>query len=255
MKRFLLRVALVLGAVAVAAALGVLYARFVEPAWLCVKRVRLAPSPALRVIHITDIHFGGDTRYLNSVVATVNALDADCVCFTGDLVEEAAFVDGALEALSRINKPLYGIPGNHDQWVARRSFHRIRDTFLGTGGDWLCDGSNAAVSPSKRLVITTLAAAGQPTPPGYRRILLEHYPDVVARLRNVRFDLILSGHTHGGQVRVPFIHRRLLPFELGIFDRGLFQTPSGPLYVNPGIGTYYLNVRFLCRPELTVIEI
>ena len=65
----------------------------------------------------------------------------------------------------------------------------------------------------------------------------------------------LAGHSHGGQVRIPFYGPLMLPFGLNQYDLGLFQTPSGPLYVNAGIGYFHLNVRFNCRPEITVFEI
>ena len=250
-KRSLLRVARAIGAIAVLGALCLAYARFVEPTWLCVRDVKLAPAPTVRVIHISDIHYKGNTRYLEKVVARINGLDADLVCFTGDLVEDAAFLDGALRVLSRVNKPIYGVPGNHDKW-ALRSFDSIRDTFRKTGGDWL-DYRHAVLLPSKRVVLLTMAGCREPTPNGYKRILLEHYPESAAQLGDAQFNLMLTGHTHGGQVRIPFMH--MVGFPLDPHDRGLFQTPCGPLYVNPGIGTYCLNMRFLCRPEVTLIEL
>ena len=135
----------------------------------------------------------------------------------------------------------------------RRPFDGIRAPFSKTGGAWLSD--SLSLLPSKRVALMTLAGSRAPTPPGYKRVLLEHYPDAIEPMRGAQFDLILAGHTHGQQVRLPFVNKRLLPFDVGICDRGLFQTPCGPLYVNPGIGTYYLNVRFLCRPEVTMIDL
>ena len=251
-NRCLARVLRVVGTIAAVIALCIAYARFVEPTWLCVRHITLSPSPTVRVIHITDIHFKGDTQYLEKVVAVINRLDADFVCFTGDLVEEAAFEEGALRILSKVNKPLYGVPGNHDQWVIR-SFVRMRGVFRKTGGDWF--SHETILVPSKRVALMTFAGCHEQTPPGYKRILMEHHPEAVEHLRGERFDAILAGHTHGGQVRIPFASRSALPIDIGKYDRGLYQTPCGPLYVNPGIGTFYLNMRFLCRPEITVLEI
>lgn len=72
---------------------------------------------------------------------------------------------------------------------------------------------------------------------------------------DVRCDLILAGHTHGGQTGIPWLARHVLSFDTGTYHRGLYRTPHGPLYVNPGIGTFHLRLRFLCRPEVTVIRI
>jgi len=251
-NRYLSRVLKVVGGIVALVALCAGYARFVEPTWLCIRHVTLSAAPTVRVIHITDIHFKGDTQYLEKVVATINRLDADLVCFTGDLVEDASCLDGALRILSKVNKPMYGVPGNHDQWVLR-SFDSLRDTFRRTGGDWLSGPS--ILVPSKHVVLMTVAGCHEPTPPGYKRILMEHHPDIAAQRGGLRFDVMLAGHTHGGQVRIPFANRSALPIDIGKYDRGLFQTASGPLYVNPGIGTFYLNMRFICRPEITVIEI
>lgn len=251
-KRSLRRVLLAVGTIAVLVALCLAYARFVEPTWLRVRHVKLSPDPTVRVVHISDIHFKGDRRYLERVVATVNGLNADLVCFTGDLIEDSAFLGEALHVLSKVNKPLYGVPGNHDRWEVR-SFDSIRETFRKTGGDWL--GAHAVLAVSGSVAIVTMACCQEKTPTAHNRILLEHYPDSAAQIRGSPCDLILAGHTHGGQIRIPFRSKLGVPLVVSTCDRGLFQTPCGPMYVNPGIGTFFLNMRFLCRPEVTLIEI
>ncbi len=86
-----------------------------------------------------------------------------------------------------------------------------------------------------------------------RHFLLLHYPAVADQLGQDCFDLILSGHSHGGQVRVPFFGSIVVPPGVGPYDYGYYETKGGPLNVNAGVGTYYIPVRFNCRPELTVI--
>ena len=89
-----------------------------------------------------------------------------------------------------------------------------------------------------------------------KNILLMHYPAWVKKLGDQRFDLMLAGHSHGGQVRIPFYGPVMVPFGVEEYDLGLFQTKAGPLYINSGIGYIYgYNFRFNCRPEITVIEI
>jgi hypothetical protein len=85
--------------------------------------------------------------------------------------------------------------------------------------------------------------------------LLIHYPAWVERLAGVSLDLILAGHSHGGQVRLPFLGAVLIPGGIGRYDLGLFQTPAGPLFVGAGVGWFYLKARFNCRPEITLIEL
>ena len=70
-----------------------------------------------------------------------------------------------------------------------------------------------------------------------------------------KFDAILAGHSHGGQVRIPFYGAMIVPYNTGKYELGLFNTKSGPLYVSSGVGWFYLNMRFNCRPEIVVFEI
>ena len=243
----LLFAALVLAAVA-----AVVDAVVVEPQWVKVRRVRLTPAPSCRIVQFSDLHYRGDRAALERVVARINALDADVVCFTGDLVEDDAFLPEVLAILGTVNKPLYGIPGNHDIWSARDDAAAV-EAFARTGGRWLADGS---VLTGKGVTLVGGVRAGQqaaPAAPGERWVLLLHDPRQVKSLGDQHFNLILAGHTHGGQLRIPFVWRRLLP-DIAEYDRGLFQTPAGPLYVNPGLGTFMIQARFACRPEITVLE-
>lgn len=233
-------------------------ARLVEPDWLKVRRVKVGAAPTHRCAHISDIHHKGDRSYLESVVTTINGLKPDLVCFTGDIIEEAKYLPEALEILSGLQAPLFGVPGNHDFWSGA-SFAPIKKCFAATGGAWLM-GSRCEVADGKlNLIGITCLAKNQPVPPcesSAKNILLMHYPGWVKNLPGRKFDLLLAGHSHGGQVRLPFYGALVLPFNVGEYDLGLFQTPAGPLYVNPGIG--YIgrnNFRFNCRPEITVIEI
>ncbi len=188
--------------------------------------------------------------YFSRVVAAVNATDADIVCFTGDLVEDVIHEEEALRILSTIRMPIYAVPGNHDEW-ALRSFDRMRETIDRTGGKWV--EGEVALCHSNRVAVLSSARRQSPTPPGYKRILLEHYPAVAASFGDARFDLVLAGHSHGGQVRIPLLGAFILPYDVGPHDQGLFEIASGRLHVSPGLGTYLLNVRFLCRPEITVL--
>ncbi|MHA1568620.1 MAG: metallophosphoesterase, partial [Alphaproteobacteria bacterium] len=82
-------------------------------------------------------------------------------------------------------------------------------------------------------------------------IVLSHAPCVVNRLDAYRADLVLAGHTHGGQVRLPYLGALRTPPGSGKYECGLYQLEAMKLYVNRGIGTSILPVRFLCPPEIT----
>jgi uncharacterized protein len=91
-------------------------------------------------------------------------------------------------------------------------------------------------------------------PRASRQILLLHYPAVANGLAG-RFDLILAGHSHGGQIRLPVVGALIVPKGVGAYDHGYYETPGGPLYVNAGIGTYRIPFRWNCRPEITLVTL
>ena len=225
-----------------------------EPHWLKIKRLKIGEATSShRIVHITDIHHKGDRLYLKKVVEAVNALSPDMVCFSGDLVEEATYVKEALDIMSLIKHPVYGVPGNHDYWSGA-SFSMIAQYCKSTGGDWLVDRDT--LTQDGRIQIIGATGNQFQLPPlkqELKRLLLVHYPLFVEQVTG-SFNLVLAGHSHGGQVRIPFWGALVLPYQVGPYDLGLFQTKAGPLYVNPGIGTFSLPVRSWCRPEISLIE-
>src|SRR5258708_4010758 len=113
--------------------LAVADAKWLEPNWVKTRRIRLnRDKPTHRLVHFTDVHHKGDRAYLQSVVTKINALSPDFVCFTGDIIEETNYLAEALEILSGIKSPMYGVPGNHDYW-SKAPFDAIAKCFAATG--------------------------------------------------------------------------------------------------------------------------
>jgi uncharacterized protein len=228
----------------------------IEPYWLRIKKLGInGKSVSRRIVHLTDVHHKGNRAYLQNVVNTVNSIAPDFVCFTGDLVEKKAYLVEALEILSLIKCPIYGVPGNHDYWSGA-SFDTITRYFEATGGAWLVDRSVLIRDGSIQIVGATGEQTQLPEPEsaGVKRLLLVHYPLFSDKVYD-SFDLVLAGHSHGGQIRLPFIGALFLPSRVGPYEVGLYQTQAGPLYVNPGIGTFLVPIRLWCRPEVTVVEL
>ncbi len=250
-RRFLLLAALA------APALVYADAEWMEPQWVKVRTINLANGkPSHRIVHVTDIHHKGDRAYLERVVRKINALSAEAVCFTGDLIETKPFLSEALQILEGIKAPLYGVPGNHDYW-SRSDFQAFAKSFARTGGAWLMDAQATAAGGGIHITgVTCLGGRPAALKPraGGKNILLLHYPLLAERV-NHKFDLLLAGHSHGGQVRIPFYGALVVPYWVGKYQVGLFDLPAGPLHVNPGIGWLATPIRFNCRPEITVFEI
>jgi len=231
-------------------------ARWLELQWLKIRRLRLSNKPAHRFVQFSDLHHKGDRAHTQSVVDTINSLSPEFVCFTGDIIEEGKFLPEALEVLAGIKAPMYGIPGNHDYW-SKVPFESISKCFASTGGAWLVDEERIIAGGKINLIGVATLGPHRPLPSlntGMKNILLIHYP-AWAKAFHEKFDLMLAGHSHGGQVRIPFYGPIMVPFLVDEYDLGLYHTKVGPLYVNAGIGWFPYPIRFNCRPEITVIEI
>ena len=233
-------------------------ARWLEPQWVKIHRLRLSRGqPAHRFVHFSGLHHKGDRAHSESVVAMINSLSPDFVCFTGDIIEEGKFLPEALEVLSGVKAPMYGVPGNHD-YGSRAPFDVIIKCFAATGGAWLVDEERTVADGKINLIGVAHRGPKHPTPavkPGMKNILLFHYPAWAKEFGDQKFDLMLAGHSHGCQVRIPFYGPIMTPYAVDEYDLGLFQTKSGPLYVTSGIGWYPVPIRFNCRPEIVLVEI
>lgn len=274
-----------------AGALGPAYSVMVEPNWLEVTRpsVWLPDLPAcldgLTIAQLSDLHVtpqaGADL--VRRAVEIVGRLRPDLVVLTGDYVTHSAdYVTLCAEALEPLEAPLgvYAVLGNHDVWTNARRVTagleavgiivlrgRALPLSVSDGRLWLMgiDDVGRTNRPGARcdafegLWQETLVRGGEmldALPPDEPRLLLVHNPDVHEVLAARRVDLALSGHTHGGQVRLPFLGAPLLPSCYGgKYAQGLVRAPGWPVYVNRGLGTIFPPVRFNCRPELTVLTL
>ncbi len=228
----------------------------IEPSLIKTRFVSLAQGEPTthRLVQFSDTHHKGDRAYLASAVEQINGLSPDFVCFTGDLIEHNEHLPEALDIIKGIDAPVYGVPGNHD-YISHADFRVINQAFATTGGRWLL---NEKVSIGGKInlmgAVCDNAKFCQPIA-GMKNIVLMHYPEFVDKLADKKFDLMLAGHSHGGQIRLPVFGAVILPKGVGKYDLGMFHTQAGPLYVNPGLGCLYVDIRFNCRPEITVFEV
>ena len=254
----------------VVAALGILtvllcllwaYAAFVETRWIRVVQLSLSDSPSLKLVHITDLHHKGDQGYLDKIVRVVNTLEPDLVCITGDLVEQARYLPAVLAAVEQIGAPVFGVPGNWEHWGAI-DLSLVEGSCEKTGGTLLVNSSARFrenwvivgidnVSTGHAVIERAFAAVRQDD----QVIFLTHCPLGIELLAGRQVALTLAGHSHGGQVRLPIIGALFTVDNVGRYERGYFDTANGPFYVNPGIGTSVVPMRFLCRPEITVVSL
>ncbi|MBC7330120.1 metallophosphoesterase [bacterium] len=246
--------------------LSLLYAYFVEPYWIDVSRIRIE-TPKLKtgskivIVQLSDIHSKGWNKNERRLPSIVNALNPDIICLTGDYINKIEALDAVRKMVGelKVKYGIYAVRGNWDAGVASNVdiFKGLKVKMLmGEGERISISGNNIYIAgldvndDSALLQALAMRARGDFT------ILLFHYPDLIEDLNAYDIDLYLAGHTHGGQVAIPFYGAVLTFSKYGKkYERGLYRVGETLLYVNRGIGTEGLPLRFCSRPEITLFEI
>jgi predicted MPP superfamily phosphohydrolase len=259
------------------------YAYHVEPIWLELNRFELpvrdlpAAFHGLKIAHLTDFHYGRQipTGYLEGALARTLAEKPDVIALTGDFIDRGPkHVATAAKLFRHLRAPLgvFAVLGNHDFSVhnargVRRhpELHRAVADALGAEGVRVLrnesvrfdrDGAGLIVAGIDDLWSreSDPAAALAGSCPATPRVVLAHNPQSVDQFGEHRFDLVLSGHTHGGQVDWPGVGRVLLGKKARRWAAGLYPHNGGHLYVNKGVG-FGWRFRFGVRPEVAVFTL
>jgi uncharacterized protein len=258
------------GSIALAGGYG--YSTRVEPSWLTVEQVQIplkTLKPALegfRIVQMSDFHLHPNTQIelIREAVAIANELKPDLIALTGDYVQQGA--DSIFElapTLAALNAKygVFTILGNHDLWtnaeVVRAGLEQAglpvlvnKGVALGIGGETLYlagldDGWSGA--PELNRALDNL-------PANALTILLAHEPDLADTFAlDGRISLQLSGHSHGGQVRLPGAGALILPYLGQKYDQGLYKVQEMWLYTTRGVGVGSIPMRINCPPEITEI--
>jgi predicted MPP superfamily phosphohydrolase len=232
----------------------------------------------LRLLHISDTHYGPYTglSFLEQVAGHANRLEPDIVLMTGDYVHLTPLsIEGGIEVLSAY-KARFGslaVMGNHEHWegalACRRMFEKIGLPLIDNDRIYLTrDGLTSKAVPGRSICIAGLGdlwedrvdiekAVGG-VADDVPRIILSHNPDsaeIIAPARQ-RVDLILSGHTHGGQISLPIVGPPGTGSRHGRkYLGGLCNGPQCPVIVSRGVGTAFIPVRFRVPPEIGIIKL
>jgi uncharacterized protein len=269
----------------VLAALGGMYARrdniVIESIHLSFRSLPPAFN-GFKIALISDLHasFWVGEGYLSRVVDTVNRLDKDLVVITGDIITGSVNdfwkkwlpgskrdytamvcrVLGRLEAGSKL-----AVLGNHDQWDGLETEKRLVRKLGEVGIATLRNVSVPIQRGTEAIYVAgiddvwfthDLARAMRTVPTKAFKILLSHSPDIMSDVKKeMRIDLTLCGHTHGGQVAIPYLSHHFLPIDNPQrYMAGLVREPYGYTYVNRGIGTLVFPFRLGAPAEITEIR-
>jgi len=257
-----------LAGAAAGAAVGAAAWGWFEAGWvrLETRELRLARLPpeldGLRVAHLSDFHLGVPSR---GVVATERAVEwaasrsSDLVCVTGDLLSQPRAERQLLELLARLGDP-YVVLGNHDYALSRDPFSKPVDLLRLEHGTLLADDSVEIELRGRRVELAGVdprswmrkRRSGFGDSDADLRILLCHFPRALDFVPPGRFDLILAGHMHAGQIVLPYGFGNLYLAHLGArYMDGVYERGATVMHVSPGLGTTFVPFRFFARPEAT----
>lgn len=264
-----------------------LYSRYVATTGLYIKEYKIVNKKitdnfhGLKLVHISDIHYGRTIKKaeINKLVAKINTLKPDIVVLTGDLLDRDTKLNeddikNITDALKDINVKLnkYAIKGNHDynkkEWesiIADSNFVDLNDNF-----DLIYNEGNEPIiingmstnlkgnkDPDSKLqkLNSFLNETENAELSNKYRIMIMHEPDYIKDFNYKDYDLILAGHSHNGQVRLPFIGPILLPDGAKKYYNEHYKLSNTELYISSGLGTSNLDFRLFNRPSFNFYRI
>lgn len=226
-----------------------------------------------KIVHFSDLHFASTVheKELKNIVEKINNLKPDICVFTGDLIEREYKLDEQkkdfmIKELGKIKARLgkFAVIGNHDYE------HEYFDELLTEAGFQVLNNSHQLIfnKTNTPIVIagtTSLLQSHQKLDKTFSfqekekeehfTIFLAHEPDTLKKARKYTIDLMLSGHSHGGQVRLPFIGAIITPLGSKTYYEEYYKVDETDLYISSGIGTSTLRVRFFNKPSINLIRI
>lgn len=265
--------------------LGLLYSRYIATKNIKTKEYKIVNSNftedyyGLKIAHISDIHYGRITfeKELKELVKKVNKTKPDIIVFTGDLIDQDTVLtnemnDKISSILSKLKAPIgkYAVNGNHDykfkDWdliIENSDFTNLNDKYdliyLENNRHIIISGmstnSYGKISIDEKLKETTeyFKDKKDDEKPIYS-ILLMHEPDFVDNVNLNNYDLVLSGHSHNGQIRLPYVGalHSTLPYGSRKYYDNYYKVKKTDLYISSGIGTSKLNFRLFNRPSFNL---
>ncbi len=247
------------------------YGRFIEPYRISVTREEITiegyfRSPgAVRIVFLADLHIIEAGRRERRLLEMVRELDPDLILIAGDFIKTGADPGETIAAAGRLRAPLgvYGVVGNID--ISHRRSRRLLQGLEAAGVEILRDRRRRIragelefdlvgfdLNPSPEEVEKVFAGREG----GYPQIVLAHWPYLLDILTPHQPELILCGHTHGGQVRLPVFGSFLARLLAGThYDQGLFTVLGSRVYVTRGVGMTTHQIRLFCPPEIVLLTL
>lgn len=269
MKKFKCIVAIFL----IVCSIALIYS-LIEPYWLQIKDVTILSKDiptsfdSLKIVFIADIHHGPffSRDRVKNLVDKINALKPDIIVLGGDYVHrDKKFIEPCFEELKNLKATIgkYGVLGNHDHWesaeltrqcMKNADINILDDNamWIDKNGDKIKIGGVGDFTEDKQDLSPTINDVNE----NNFVILLSHNPDYAEQIKTKMIDLVLSGHTHGGQVTFFGLWAPTIPSKYGQkYRTGIVNTDYTKVLVTNGVGTITPPVRFFARPEIILIHL
>ena len=242
------------------------YTRFIEPQIVLVHHYKINIGFKANYALISDIHLGiyNNQNILEKTVEKINHLNIDALLIAGDFTYEPQFsnMQKLFSPLSKIKAPIYAVLGNHDCQRPGPNIRKELVTILEKNGVTILNNE------AKKLNGVTILGLGSNWAEeddvgmlkNYRKeedlIVLTHNPDTLYAYKNsASADITLAGHTHGGQIRLPYLYKKMIPVRGEVlWNQGEYLYKGNKLFVTSGIGEVGLPMRFLIPPTIDVLE-
>ncbi|KMP99881.1 metallophosphoesterase [Bacillus cereus] len=231
-----------------------------------------------KILQISDLHnkqFGDNQDVL---IQKIKSIDPDIIAITGDLIDSKSYdAEVSMQLIREIVKkyPVYFVTGNHEQWsgkynrlekeLKKYDVNVLRNEYVGIGKgeqeiNLLGIDDPEFVTGNRdegNIIIDEIKKAKIEMQPDRYNVLLSHRPEFLTEYADEQIDLVLSGHAHGGQVRLPFIGGLVAPNQgvLPKYTAGLYVEQSTSMVVSRGLGNSIIPQRILNRPEIVVVQL
>lgn len=253
---------------------GLAYAQFIEPNRLNIKEISdisYSIHEPIIIAIFADTHFGFDytTEDFQKAIDAINSKAPDYILFAGDLIDYLDQYEGDTSEISKKLSELtaaegkYAVFGNHDYGGGAENAY---ESIMNKGGFTVLKNEIITFDDNNFRIIgidDVLIGYGDPSiadsaAPDMYNLVLCHEPDVIDEVYNSNSDFFVSGHTHGGQIRIPHYTQMFLPAYGRTYVKGEYHLDNPcntVVYVNPGLGTTKIPARFGSVPEVTILTI
>lgn len=265
--------------------LFLIWMRFVEPELIIVKKYNFNKTNeigrVLKVAVFSDIHLGvyNNKDLLKKTVKKIEKLEPDVVIIPGDFLyfSNIEKINKDFSVLKNISAPTFAVLGNHDYGKKGNDVSNDLKMALESLGVIMVDNKSERINIDNDYGKSTLEIIGVEDflvgNPDYRvleknnikneadfSLLVTHNPDSIYDIKDLeidsykKIDLMIAGHTHAGQIRIPILYKHIIPTKYG-FDKGFYNISDLDIFVTPGIGNVALPLRFMNFPEISVLNI